>query len=209
MQYTVLLVDDEEEIREGIIRKIDWEKYGFRIAGSAGNGKDALEIAESIQPDVVMTDIMMPFMDGLELGEQIARMNPEVKLLIFSGADEFEYAQKALRIQAVEYILKPINAEELRDTLVKIKDTLDKEYEAKRNLETLREHYIDSIPVIREQTMAALVEGRLDRKQLEKKCGIAQIDLEAWGYTVGLTVVSYKLSRRHSIDTAAGYSHLK
>ena len=189
MQYTVLLVDDEEEIREGIIRKIDWEKYGFRIAGSAGNGKDALEIAESIQPDVVMTDIMMPFMDGLELGEQIARMNPEVKLLIFSGADEFEYAQKALRIQAVEYILKPINAEELRDTLVKIKDTLDKEYEAKRNLETLREHYIDSIPVIREQTMAALVEGRLDRKQLEKKCGIAQIDLEAWGYTVGLLEV--------------------
>ncbi len=189
MQYTVLLVDDEEEIREGIIRKIDWEKYGFRIAGSAGNGKDALEIAESMQPDVVMTDIMMPFMDGLELGEQIARMNPEVKLLIFSGADEFEYAQKALRIQAVEYILKPINAEELRDTLVKIKDTLDKEYEAKRNLETLREHYIDSIPVIREQTMTALVEGRLDREKLEKKSGIAQIDLEAWGYTVGLLEV--------------------
>lgn len=186
MQYTVLLVDDEEEIREGIIRKIDWESYGFRIIGSAGNGSDALEIAENLQPDVVMTDVMMPFMDGLELGERIVHMNPEVKLLVFSGADEFEYAQKALRIQAVEYILKPIDAEELGDTLTKIKETLDKEYEAKRNLETLREHYIDSIPVIREQTMVALVEGRVTQEQLEKKSGIAQLDLDAWGYTVGL-----------------------
>lgn len=92
MQYTVLVVDDEEEIREGIIRKIDWESYGFRIIGSAGNGSDALEIAENLQPDVVMTDVMMPFMDGLELGERIIRMNPEAKLLVFSGADEFEYA---------------------------------------------------------------------------------------------------------------------
>lgn len=186
MQYTVLVVDDEEEIREGIIRKIDWERYGFRIVGSAGNGSDALEIAENLQPDVVMTDIMMPFMDGLELGERIIRMNPEVKLLVFSGADEFEYAQKALRIQAVEYILKPIDAKELGETLTKIKETLDKEYEAKRNLETLREHYMESIPVIREQTMVALIEGRIAREQLEKKSGIAQLDLEAWGYTVGL-----------------------
>lgn len=150
MQYTVLLVDDDEVVREGIIKKIDWEQCGFRIVGSAGNGSDALEIAENLQPDVVMTDVMMPFMDGLELGEQITRMNPQVKLLIFSGADEFEYAQKALRIQAVEYILKPIDAEELKETLARIKETLDKEYEAKRDLATLREHYMDSIPVIRE-----------------------------------------------------------
>lgn len=186
MRYTVLVVDDEEEIREGIIRKIEWERYGFQIVGSAGNGSDALEIAENLQPDVVMTDVMMPFMDGLELGERIIRINPEVKLLVFSGADEFEYAQKALRIQAVEYILKPIDARELGETLTKIKETLDKEYEAKRNLETLREHYMESIPVIREQTMVALIEGRIAREQLVKKSGIAQLDLEAWGYTVGL-----------------------
>ena len=66
--YTVLLVDDEPEIREGIIRKIDWNSYGFEIIGSAENGQDALELAEQRQPDVVMTDVMMPFMDGLELG---------------------------------------------------------------------------------------------------------------------------------------------
>lgn len=186
MRYTVLLVDDEAEIREGIIKKIDWEKYGFEIIGSAENGNDALEIAELKQPDVVMTDVMMPFMDGLELGEKLVSLMPSVKLIVFSGADDFEYVQKALRLQAVEYVLKPIDAMELGETLMKLKNRLDEEYEKRRNLETLRKHYIDSIPVIREQFLVNLVEGRMDKEQVEKKSGIGQIDLDAWGYTVAL-----------------------
>ena len=90
MQYTVLLVDDEEEIREGIIRKIDWEKYGFRIAGSAGNGQYALEIAESIQPDVVMTDIMMPFMDGLALIQAVRAQQHSAEFVVIRAYADFE-----------------------------------------------------------------------------------------------------------------------
>ena len=67
--YKVLIVDDEEEIRHGIIKKIDWEKYGFTVVGDAENGKDAIDKVEKFQPDIIMTDIKMPFMDGLELGE--------------------------------------------------------------------------------------------------------------------------------------------
>lgn len=185
-QYTVLLVDDEAEIREGIIRKIDWEAYGFEVIGSAENGKDALEIAEARQPDVVMTDVMMPFMDGLELGEKLIEMMPSVKLIIFSGADDFEYAQRALKMQAVEYVLKPIDAVEMGETLIRLRKKLDEEYEEKRNLETLRQHYIESIPVIREQFLVGLVDGRVDQEQLNRKSGIGQLDLDAWGYTVGL-----------------------
>lgn len=185
-QYTVLLVDDEAEIREGIIRKIDWAGYGFEIIGSAENGRDALEIAEAKQPDVVMTDVMMPFMDGLELGEKLIEIMPSVKLIIFSGADDFEYAQRALKMQAVEYVLKPIDAAEMGETLIRLRKKLDEEYEEKRNLETLRQHYIDSIPVIKEQFLVGLVDGRIDQEQLEHKSGISQLDLDAWGYTVGL-----------------------
>lgn len=184
--YTVLLVDDEPEIREGIIQKIDWEQYGFEIIGSAENGRDALEIAEQQQPDVVMTDIMMPFMDGLQLGETLMRKIPSVKLIFFSGADDFEYVQRALQLKAVEYVLKPIDATEFSQTLMKLKEILDKEYEEKRNVENLRLHYIESIPVLREQFLTGLLDGRIDKEQLEKKCGIGQIDLDAWGYTVGL-----------------------
>lgn len=184
--YTVLLVDDEPEIREGIIQKIDWNAYGFEIIGSAENGRDALEIAEQKMPDVVMTDVMMPFMDGLELGEELMRKMPSTKLILFSGADDFEYVQKALKINAVEYVLKPIDAVEFSETLKKLKTLLDKEYEEKRNMESLRQHYIDTIPVFREQFLMGLLDGRIDSEQLEKKSGMAQIDLDAWGYTTGL-----------------------
>ena len=166
--YTVLLVDDEPEIREGIIQKIDWNKYGFEIIGSAENGRDALEQAELKQPDVVMTDIMMPFMDGLRLGEELMEKMPSVKMIFFSGADDFEFVQRALQVKAIEYVLKPIDAIEFSETLTKLKAILDQEYEDKRNVENLRQHYIDSIPVLREQFLTGLLDGRIDQEQLEK-----------------------------------------
>ena len=92
--YRVILVDDEEEIREGIIQKIDWEAIGYTVVGDAENGVDALEMAEHLHPDVVMTDIKMPFMDGLELCNRLSESLPSTKLIIFSGFDDFEYAQK-------------------------------------------------------------------------------------------------------------------
>ena len=91
--YRVLLVDDEEDIREGISRKMDWLGLGFSLVGEAANGQDALELAESLRPDVILTDIKMPFMDGLTLGRHVTERFPGVKLVFFSGFDDFEYAQ--------------------------------------------------------------------------------------------------------------------
>ena len=108
--YRVLLADDEEEIREGIRRKIDWERLGFKLAGSAANGMDALELAEQLRPDVVLTDIKMPYMDGLELCRRLRQLLPASKMVVFSGFDDFEYARQAVGMNVYEYILKPINA---------------------------------------------------------------------------------------------------
>lgn len=81
--YRIILVDDEEEVRKGIIRKIDWEALGFQVVGDAENGQDALEKIEQLEPDVVMTDIRMPYMDGLTLTSWIRQKYPSVKVLIF------------------------------------------------------------------------------------------------------------------------------
>lgn len=83
---------------------------GFSIAGYARNGVEALEMAEELQPDVVMTDIKMPYMDGLTLCKKLKELYQKVKVIIFSGFDEFEYAKEAIKIEAEEYILKPINS---------------------------------------------------------------------------------------------------
>ena len=125
--YRIMLVDDEEEVRKAMIRKMDWEKLGFTVVGDAENGEDALEKLEHLEPDVVMTDIRMPYMDGLTLTAKIREKYPSIKILIFSGYDDFEYAQKAIKLNVTEYILKPVNGEELAKILNRVRENLDEE----------------------------------------------------------------------------------
>lgn len=184
--YKVMVVDDEDEIRLGIIKKINWEALGFKIVGDAENGKDALEKAERFHPDIVLTDIKMPYMDGLELVEHLAKVMPSTRVVIFSGADDFEYAHKAIKLNVMEYILKPINSIELTDVLKRLKEKLDKEYDEKRNLETLYNHYIESLPVLREQFLVSVIEGRITKDMWMTKCKKLGIDLQGSFYTAAI-----------------------
>ncbi len=184
--YRVMVVDDEEEIRLGIIKRINWEANGFVVVGDAENGEDALDKAEKLHPDIVLTDIKMPFMNGLELGENLAKILPHTKIIIFSGADDFEYAHKAIKINVVEYILKPINSIELTEVLKRLKVKLDKEYDEKRNLETLYNHYIETLPVIREQFLVGAIEGRIGKETWEFQCRKLGIDLNGNYFSVAI-----------------------
>jgi len=115
--YSVMLVDDEEDVIQAILHKMDWEAMGYMKPEYAHNGLEALDLAENHTPDVVMTDIKMPYMDGLELSRKLKEQYPNIRIIIFSGFDEFEYAKEAIRLEAEEYILKPIDAGELRKFL--------------------------------------------------------------------------------------------
>lgn len=184
--YRIMVVDDEEEIRLGIIKKIDWEANGFVVVGDAENGQDALEKAEKLQPDVIMTDIKMPFMDGLELGKRLAESMPSTKIIVFSGCDDFEYAHKAIKINVIEYVLKPINSVEFIEVLKRLKEQLDKEYDEKRNLQTLYKHYVESLPVIREQFLVGAIEGRISENQWEEQAEKLDIDFKGGYLSVAL-----------------------
>jgi len=121
-----LMVDDEELIRTGFREKIDWQALGFEFLEPCANGLQALEMVGRYRPDVVMTDICMPQMDGLELCRALAQDHPEVRLVVLSGHDDFEYAREALRNRVVDYLLKPVTSDELRTFLVKLVRDLDK-----------------------------------------------------------------------------------
>ena len=185
--YRVMLVDDEEEIRDGIRRKIDWKGNGFELVASAENGQEALELAEQLHPDVVMTDIKMPFMDGLTLGKRLCELMPDTKLVIFSGFDDFEYAQKAIQMGAAEYILKPINAAELTAVLQRLKSQLDAEFAEKRNIALLRQRYQSSLPLLREQFYARLLDGRITERRAGEQAEQYGIDLSGRYWAVVLT----------------------
>lgn len=189
-QYSVLLVDDEEEVFQVIRKKMDWESMGFHVAGYARNGVEALEMAEELQPDVVMTDIKMPYMDGLTLCKKLKELYPTMKVIIFSGFDEFEYAKEAIKIEAEEYILKPINANELREVFERIKLNLDKELDEKRNIDKLREYYLESLPVLQENFYTSLIEGRITGNMIEEYAKNYRIELTGPYYVVTVLHIS-------------------
>ena len=187
--YRVLLADDEEEIRAGISRKIDWSSLGFALVGEAENGQEALELAEQLRPDVVLTDIKMPFMDGLELCRRLKQSLPAAKLVVFSGFDDFEYARQAIGMDVSEYILKPINAPELMDVLNKLKDQLDRQRLERRDMETLRRRYEESLPVLREMFYARLLDGQIRADLIQERAGRYEIELPQGTWAAALVQV--------------------
>lgn len=193
--YRVLLVDDEEDIRVGISRKMNWEDLGFSLVGEAENGREALELADQLRPDVLLTDIKMPFMDGLELCRLLMQRLPALKCVVFSGFDEFEYAKQAIQMNVSEYILKPINAQELSDVLRKLKSQLDARYDEIRNMQALRRRYEENLPVLRELFYTQLFDGRIGAGQAALRAARYEIDLHGSSWTAALA--QYDLPGEH------------
>ncbi|MCZ8512740.1 response regulator [Paenibacillus filicis] len=180
--YKLLLVEDEADVRESVIQEIDWTAYGFEVVGDADNGREALELMERTVPDVVLTDIKMPFMDGLQLSEAVKERYRATKIVILTGFDEFEYAQKAIKLHIDEYVLKPFSKEELMEALAKVKAKLDQEIEQMENVHLLEEHYRKSLPVLREVFLGSLVTRKLPRAQLMEQAENYNVDLTGAGY---------------------------
>lgn len=155
--YSFIIVDDEPEIREGIRDNIPWTDLGFTFAGSYPNGNEALEAVERDAPDVLMTDINMPFMDGLSLSERVLSVAPETKIIILTGYDDFEYARKALQLQVYDFILKPVTPMEFKRSLAKLKLKLDEEHGARRDYERLKRQLAESLPLLRERFLNRLL----------------------------------------------------
>ncbi len=176
-RYTLLLVDDEEEVVQVIRKKINWEGLGFTVIGYANNGVKALEMVEELQPDVVMTDIKMPYMDGMELCKHIRADHPATKILLFTGFDEFEYAKEAIHLEIEEYILKPLNAVELTNVLTQLKIKLDREISEKRSAEILQANYQESLPFLRANFYSSLIEGKIHEDEVCKFMADYQIEL--------------------------------
>lgn len=166
-KYTVLLADDEEEVIQVILKKIDWNGLGLSVIGHAPNGVKALEMVEESRPDIVITDIKMPYMDGLELSRILKKQYPDTKILIFTGFDEFEYAKEAVHLEIEEYILKPATSAELTEVLQRVRDSLHKEISEKRNTEVLLDYYLESLPLLQANFYSALIEGRIPKKEIQ------------------------------------------
>lgn len=146
--YTIIVVDDEEELRHAIIKRVEWEKIGFEVVGGAGNGIDALELVEQLEPDLLLTDIRMPFMSGIELARQVREVRPATQIAFLSGYDDFAYAQQAIQYNIISYLLKPISMADLTAELLEIRKKLDhlfEELQAKQKEQTNLNDFVTTL----------------------------------------------------------------
>lgn len=127
----LFLVEDEIVIRNGIKNSIEWEKEGYEFAGEASDGELAYPMILKEKPDILITDIRMPFMDGLELSRLVKQELPDIRILILSGYDEFDYAKEAIRLGVTEYLLKPVSASKLLESLRGVSQLIQQEKEEK------------------------------------------------------------------------------
>lgn len=184
--YKVLLVDDEALIREAISENIKWGELGFELIGACKDGREAIELIEHDRPDLLLTDIFMPYMDGIELSKYVYENCPETKVIIISGYDEFEYAKKAVKYQVLEYILKPITAFELSETLVRVRDRLEEEEDKKKSIKKIRGAYVSNLPLMRGRFLNNLVQGTGLLEDTREKFEELKINLEGRCFAVVL-----------------------
>ena len=184
--YKVLLVDDETLIREAISENIQWEEIGFSFMGACENGKQAMEAIEKEQPDLLLTDINMPFVDGMELTKFVYENYPDTKVIIISGFDEFEYAKNAVKYQVLEYILKPITPMEFTETLLRVKKMFDERKESQRDMKKIRSAYVSNLPMVQGRYLHNLLNGTVDYAKLDEKQEELRLNLSAGCYNTAL-----------------------
>jgi len=152
----LFIVEDEDIIRKGLVNNVQWESWGFQVCGEAANGKKALEYIEEHDVDVVLTDVRMPVMDGLELSGHIKRIKPEVKIVILTGFSEFEYARQSLENGVFQYILKPLKRDKLAEVFQQLREVL----EDARHTKDLIQQAEESRSLLQEKQFNHWIHGR-------------------------------------------------
>lgn len=181
----VFIVDDEPIILQGLKKLIDWNQLGCKIVGEAFDGEEALEIIHEINPDIIITDLLMPELGGLDFIKKVNNMGNSPIIIILSGYGEFEYAREAIKNGVFEYLLKPVTEEHLTDVIQKVTKIIRGNRQSENKLDRLKEQLSESMPLLKEKFLLELLTGIIDNKnEIKRKAQLMDLDLEGNSYTV-------------------------
>lgn len=186
--YRVMIVEDEIPIRNIIARIINWQELGYELVYQADNGQMALSWLETEKVDLIITDISMPFMDGLELCRHLKQVAPLTTVVILTGHNEFDYAQKAITLGVSNYLLKPITKVDFTETLQDIRQEMDDKFNAQRDLAFLRRQYHKSKDVLMNKFFINLILGYTQPYYLDQD-DILDVSTEAPFYAVAAMAI--------------------
>ncbi|WP_158289501.1 response regulator [Paenibacillus flagellatus] len=180
----LLLADDERIIRDGIRSHMDWERLGIELVGAAENGKEALDMLKSGPVDILLTDIHMPYMDGIQLCREARKLHPNIKIVVLSGYEEFEFAKQALEFAAMKYMLKPFTSRELEAVVLQAKQEVNGYRRAESTLQLTMKRLQESLPLLRENVLTRLVEGRMGEREARQRLESLEIGLSGDRFAV-------------------------
>ncbi|MGO4791086.1 response regulator [Paenibacillus sp. 2KB_20] len=176
---TICFIDDIQSVVDGVSKQINWERHGITISGTAINGEDGLMLITSCRPDIIVTDIRMPKLDGLELTRRVKELLPRSKVILMTGFSDFEYARQAVQLGAFDFITKPFSLAHIEEIVVKAK----KEIAAIRNQEDhiaeLEQRVQESMPFLRQELFTLLLHHKVDEQEAEQRWEYVKPDLES------------------------------
>ena len=189
----MLVVEDEKILREGICKVGNWEAYDIQIIGTAENGQAALQEIQKERPDIILTDVVMPVMDGIELMRNVYEQYPDIRMILLSGHEEFEYVKKAMEYRACDYLLKPARMEKLLEVVLRVKEEIQAERKKKADEEILKKKLEKSIPILRVHFMNQLLNGReKDEKRIRQQMDFLGVAVDVENIAVLLGELDHK-----------------
>lgn len=180
----VVLVEDESIVREALRDNIPWQQCGYEFVGEAGDGEMALPLIRKERPDLLITDIKMPFMDGLALSRIAVQEFPDMKVVIISGYDEFEYARQAIQVGVEQYLLKPITKSAMQKVLLEIKDKIESEQEQKNYLEKFRNEMHEYEQFSRRRFFERVFSSQLTVQEIYQEAQKLSLEIDASCYNL-------------------------
>ena len=202
----VFLVEDESIVREGLRDNIPWQQYGYEFVGEASDGEMALPLIQKTKPDVLLTDIKMPFMDGLSLSKLVHQEFPEMKIIIISGYDDFEYARGAILVGAEQYLLKPITRAALQKALAELKTKIETEREQKNYQEKFQSEAREYEQFSRTDFFVKVFEGRMPVQDMYEEAAKLYLKINAPCYNILLFSLQEKRTAEDRGTESEGFA---
>lgn len=178
----LLIAEDEHHVRERLAEGIDWPGAGIELTGAVASGKEALALLAKERVDIVLTDIQMPEMSGLELARQLKQDDPQIKVIILTGYDDFEYARESIEYGVFKFLVKPAENELVLEAVLEAKARRERELREKHDMSALAQRWKEQLPHLREQFYKNWLNGRYSQWELEKRSADLELSLDAGRY---------------------------
>jgi two-component system, response regulator YesN len=193
--FKICVIDDIPTVVRGLTHRFDWEAYGLVVAGTATDGEEGLAMIREVKPDIVLTDIRMPFMDGIEMMRAILKEMPWIKLIFLSGYTDFAYAQEAVKLGAFDYIVKPFTKDQVLEAVLKAKAALERENSQARQMQDMEKKLRESMPYLRQEYMRLLIRYGSQQDKLRQQWDFFNINMEDHDFVVLVAEIDFFQTR--------------